>query len=98
MEKSDTNAGEPEILALVHVIKRPFPIHYPGTDKSTLFQNLTKSLLARFIFSVTQTGEETLQNIIIFCSMRVKRTSPQSYQKLAATLSLGSVKQFGILV
>ena len=37
MKKSDTHAGEPEILALVHVIKRPITVHYPGTDKSTLF-------------------------------------------------------------
>ena len=37
MKKSDTYAGEPEILALVHVVKRPIAVHYPGTDKSTLF-------------------------------------------------------------
>ena len=98
MEKSDTYAGEPEILALVHVIKRPFAVHYPGTDKSTLFGETYQSLLTRFIFSATQTGEEILQDIMIFCSLRVKRTSPQSCRKLAATLSLERVKQFGILV
>ena len=38
MEKSDTYAGEPEILALVHVIKRLIAVHYPGTDKSNLFE------------------------------------------------------------
>ena len=37
MEKFDTYAGEPEILALVHVIKCPIAVHYPGTDKSTPF-------------------------------------------------------------
>ena len=37
MEKSDTYAGQPEILALVHVIKRPIAVHYMGTNKSTLF-------------------------------------------------------------
>ena len=37
MEKSDTYAGEPEILVLFHVIKYPIAVHYPGTDKSTPF-------------------------------------------------------------
>ena len=37
MEKSDTYAGQPEILTLVHVIKRPIAVHYMGTNKSTLF-------------------------------------------------------------
>ena len=37
MEKSDTYAGQPEILTLVHVIKRPTAVHYMGTNKSTLF-------------------------------------------------------------
>ena len=37
MEMSDTYAGEPEVLALVHVIKHPIAVHYLGTDKSTLF-------------------------------------------------------------
>ena len=92
MEKSDTYAGEPEILALVHAIKHPIAVHYPCTDKSTLFEKLSKGLLTRFIFSATQTGEETLQDIMIFCSMRVKRTSLQSCQKLAATFSLERVK------
>ena len=38
MEKSDTYAGEPEILALVHVINPPIAVRYLGTDKSTLFR------------------------------------------------------------
>ena len=37
MEKSDTYAGQPEILALVHIIKRPIAVHYMGTNKNTLF-------------------------------------------------------------
>ena len=37
IEKSDTCASEPEILALVHVIKHPIAVQYSGKDKSTLF-------------------------------------------------------------
>ena len=37
MEKSHTYAGQPEILALVHVIKRPIAVHYMWTNKSTHF-------------------------------------------------------------
>ena len=37
MEKSDTSAGEPEILALVHVIKCPIAVQYRGTDKALFF-------------------------------------------------------------
>ena len=37
MEKSDMYAGQPEISALVQVIKRPIAVHYMGTNKNTLF-------------------------------------------------------------
>ena len=38
MVKTKTYAGEPEILALVHVIKRPIAVHYQSSpDKSTVF-------------------------------------------------------------
>ena len=60
MEKSGTYAGEPEILALVHLIKRPTAVHYPTQIKALFLEKLTKSLLTGFIFSATQTEEETL--------------------------------------
>ena len=37
MEKNAEYAGEPEILALVHVIERPITVHYEDSDKGTVF-------------------------------------------------------------
>ena len=30
--------GQPEILALVHVIERPITVHYEDSDKGTVFE------------------------------------------------------------
>ena len=37
MEKNAEYGGQPEILALVHVIERPITVHCEGSDKSTVF-------------------------------------------------------------
>ena len=37
MEKNGEYAGQPEILALVHVIERPITVHYEDSDKGTVF-------------------------------------------------------------
>ena len=37
MEKNAEYAGQPEILALVHVIERPITVHYEDSDKATVF-------------------------------------------------------------
>ena len=37
MEKNAEHAGQPEILALVHVIERPITVHYEDSDKGTVF-------------------------------------------------------------
>ena len=37
MEKNAEYAGQPEILALVHVMERPITIHYEDSDKGTVF-------------------------------------------------------------
>ena len=37
MEKNAEYGGQPEILALVHVIKRPITVHYEDSDKGTVF-------------------------------------------------------------
>ena len=37
MEKNAEYAGQPEILALVHVIERPITVHYKDSDKGTIF-------------------------------------------------------------
>ena len=37
MEKKAKYGGEPEILALVHVIERPITVHYEDSDKGTVF-------------------------------------------------------------
>ena len=37
MKKNTEYGGQPEILALVHVIERPITVHYEDSDKGTLF-------------------------------------------------------------
>ena len=37
MEKNAEYAGQPENLALVHVIERPITVHYEDSDKGTVF-------------------------------------------------------------
>ena len=37
MEKNVEYGGQPEILALVHVIERPITVHYEDSDKGTVF-------------------------------------------------------------
>ena len=37
MEKDAEYVGQPEILALVHVIERPITVHYEDSDKGTVF-------------------------------------------------------------
>ena len=37
MEKNAEYAGQPEILALVHVIERPITVHNEDLDKGTVF-------------------------------------------------------------
>ena len=37
MEKNAEYGGQPEILALVHVIERPITVHYEDSDKGTAF-------------------------------------------------------------
>ena len=36
MEKNAEYGGQPEILALVHVIQRPTTVHYKDSDKGTV--------------------------------------------------------------
>ena len=37
MEKNAEYGGQPEILALLHVIERPITVHYEDSDKGTVF-------------------------------------------------------------
>ena len=37
MEKNAEYGGQPEILALVHVIERSITVHYEDSDKGTVF-------------------------------------------------------------
>ena len=37
MEKNAECGGQPEILALVHVIERPITVYYEDSDKGTVF-------------------------------------------------------------
>ena len=40
MENNAEYIGQPEILALVHVIERPITVHYEDSDKGTVFGEL----------------------------------------------------------
>ena len=61
VEKSGTYAGEPEILALVHVIKRLTAVHYPSTGKSTLFgEAYQKSADTVHLLSYSDRGRNSL--------------------------------------
>ena len=40
MEKNAKYGGQPEILALVHVIEKPITDHYEDSDKGTVFGEL----------------------------------------------------------
>ena len=46
MEKNAEYAGQPEILALVHVIERPISVHYDDSDKGTVFGEFLLIVLA----------------------------------------------------
>ena len=47
MEKNAGYAGQPEILALVHVIERPTTVHYEDSDKgNVLLENFLLIILA----------------------------------------------------
>ena len=37
MEKNAEYAGQPDVLALVHVIERQITVHYEDSDKGTVF-------------------------------------------------------------
>ena len=37
MKKNAEYGGQPEILALVHVLQRPFTVHYEDSGKGTVF-------------------------------------------------------------
>ena len=37
MEKNAGYGGQPEILAIVHVIEIPLTVHYENSDKGTIF-------------------------------------------------------------
>ena len=47
MEKNAEYAGQPEILALVHVIERPITVHYEDSDKGMYLENFLLIALAQ---------------------------------------------------
>ena len=38
MEENTEYGGQPEILALVHIIERPITVHYEDSDEGTVFR------------------------------------------------------------
>ena len=61
MEKNAEYAGQPEILALVHVIERPITVHYENSDKSTVFGEVFTDRPSIDIF-IIQTNVTTNEN------------------------------------
>ena len=52
MEKNAEYAGQPEILAQVHVIERPITVHYEDLDKSTVLGEFLLIALAQIFFII----------------------------------------------
>ena len=61
MEKSTEYAGQPEILALVHVIERPITVHYEDSNKGTVFGEFFTDRPSIDIF-IIQTNVTTNEN------------------------------------
>ena len=62
MEKNAEYAGQPEILALVHIIERPITVHYEDSDKGTaVFGEFFTDLPGIDIF-ITQKNVTTNEN------------------------------------
>ena len=82
------------------VIKRPIAVHYPSTGKSTLFgEAYQKSADTVHLLSHSDRGRNSPGHYdLLFYEGEEDKKSLQSCRKLAATLSLERVKQFGILV
>ena len=61
MEKNAEYAGQPEILALVHVIERPITVHCKDSDKGTVFGEFFTDRPSIDIF-IIQTNVTTNEN------------------------------------
>ena len=58
MEKNAEYAGQPEILALVHVTERPITVHYEDLDKGTVFGEFFTDRPSIFIIQKNMTTRE----------------------------------------
>ena len=56
MEKNSEYAGQPEILALVHVIERPIAVHCEESDKRTVFGEFFTDRPSIDIFIIQKNG------------------------------------------
>ena len=61
MEKNAEYAGQPEILAPVHVTERPITVHYEDSDKGTVFGEFFTDHPSMDIFTI-QTNVTTNEN------------------------------------
>ena len=61
IEKNAEYGGEPEILALVHVIERPITVHYEHSDKGTVFGEFSTYRPSIAIF-IIQKNVTTIEN------------------------------------
>ena len=52
MEKNAEYAEQPEVLALVHVIEKPIPVHYEDSDKGTVCREFFTDLPSIGIFII----------------------------------------------
>ena len=61
MEKNVEYGGQPEMLALVHVIERPITVHYEDSNKGTVFGEFLLIALAQAFF-IIQKNVTTKEN------------------------------------
>ena len=61
MEKNVEYGGQPEILALVHVIERPITVHYETQTKALCLENFLLIALA-WTFFIVQKNVTTKEN------------------------------------
>ena len=58
LEKNVEYGGQPEILALVHVIERPITVHYEDSDKGTVFGEFFTDRLSIDIFNYPEERDD----------------------------------------
>ena len=75
MEKNAEYGGQPEILALVHVIERPITVHYEDSDKGTVFGGVFTVRPSTYILYYPEECDDKVELIKAGHYMLLRRTS-----------------------